>query len=85
MAEAMAEAMAPGGVDALLRRLSRGAHNNLRRRASTQHSLRMEWEQGPAESFYYSNGDWSNAFHAGDKQFEIAWEDTINRCHLPKR
>ncbi|KAK0258580.1 hypothetical protein LTS09_006840 [Friedmanniomyces endolithicus] len=58
MAEAMAEAMAPGGVDALLRRLSRGAHNNLRRRASTQHSLRMEWEQGPAESFYYSNGDW---------------------------
>ncbi|KAK0862436.1 hypothetical protein LTS02_007195 [Friedmanniomyces endolithicus] len=53
----MAEAMASSGVDALLRRLSRGAHKELRRRASTQHWLRMQREQDSAGAFYYSNGD----------------------------
>ncbi|USW46801.1 Putative C2 domain, phosphatidylinositol-specific phospholipase C, X domain, EF-hand domain pair [Septoria linicola] len=39
---AMAEAMSTAGRGTgLLRRLSRGAHNKLRRRASTTHSLRM--------------------------------------------
>ncbi|SMQ45987.1 unnamed protein product [Zymoseptoria tritici ST99CH_3D7] len=37
----MAEAMSAGRSPGLIRRISRGAHNRLRRRASTNHSLRM--------------------------------------------
>jgi len=40
-AGAMAEAIAAGKSPGLIRRMSRGAHNKLRRRASTNHSLRM--------------------------------------------
>ncbi|KAK5112079.1 hypothetical protein LTR85_011660 [Meristemomyces frigidus] len=38
---AMAEAIAANRSPGLIRRLSRGAHNRLRRRASTNHSLRL--------------------------------------------
>ncbi|KAK3116032.1 hypothetical protein LTR53_004038 [Teratosphaeriaceae sp. CCFEE 6253] len=71
---ALAEAMAASKSPGLIRRLSRGAHNKLRRRASTQHSLRMQREQsaGPVLTRRRSDSNGASEFGGQDvSDFEL--------------
>ncbi|KAK3645633.1 hypothetical protein LTR56_009073 [Elasticomyces elasticus] len=65
---AMAEAISASKSPGLIRRLSRGAHNKLRRRASTQHSLRMQREQsaGPVLTRRRSDSNGASEFGGQD-------------------
>ncbi|KAK1078376.1 hypothetical protein LTR33_007284, partial [Friedmanniomyces endolithicus] len=84
MAEAMASSRSPG----LIRRLSRGAHNKLRRRASTQHSLRMQREQsaGPVLTRRRSDSNGGSEFggqDVSDLELDSTVEDVAEEQFSP--
>ncbi|KAK5136544.1 hypothetical protein LTR08_002888 [Meristemomyces frigidus] len=81
MADAIAASKSPG----LIRRMSRGAHNRLRRRASTTHSMRLrDQSAGPVliRRRSDSNGA-SDLPDVSDMELDITAEDAAEDTHDP--
>ncbi|KAF7185076.1 1-phosphatidylinositol 4,5-bisphosphate phosphodiesterase 1 [Pseudocercospora fuligena] len=84
MAEAMSVGRSPGGPG-IIRRISRGAHNKLRRRASTNHSLRMrEQSAGPVLMRRRSDSNGASEFpDVSDLELDSTTDEVLDEAPFP--